>query len=513
MLKNKFLLILTIFILIQTVFATGNCLIGGSCGEISFGSSPGGATVYLNGVEYGKTSTGSTAPLTVEMNTGQYDIRATLSGYDDYTGSVTIVQGTNSPFEFTMNQTSTKASINVASDPIDADVYVDGAYKGKTTASTGPVKVDNLDPYVSHSLSVSKSGYQNYSTSFTLSPGEDRGFNINLNSTAKFGKYYITSNPSGAAIAIDGSSTGLITPATLSNISVGTHTISLYKDDYSSYRTSETVYENQTTTINATLSYLESYGSINIASNPNNSDVYIDGRMYGETPLKISNLYTGQHDIRISHVGYEDYVNKITIQKNYTTPLNVVLNQSTTKGDILLNCNQKGASVYVGETYKGITSEYGLDITQLTAGDYSVRVSKSGFEDYYATVSVYNNKTTKLDVSLVESITKPTTGSLYVTSTPSGADVYVNNEYKGLTPIILNQLSDGYYSVKLMMPNYQDAVATYTVYAGKTTDVDLTLNENVNPTPVETDYVPIIVGAVIVLVFAGLIGFILVKRK
>ena len=50
------------------------------------------------------------------------------------------------------------------------------------------------------------------------------------------------------------------------------------------------------------------YGEINITSNPSVSDVYIDKKLYGQTPLYLSDFLIGKHNLRISHEGYGDFV-------------------------------------------------------------------------------------------------------------------------------------------------------------------------------------------------------------
>src|SRR3989344_9456741 len=64
--------------------------------------------------------------------------------------------------------------------------------------------------------------------------------------------------------------------------------------------------------------------SIQINSEPTNSDVWIDGTEKGNTP-KLLSLDSGEHYLVVSRVGYEDYVDTITLTTGRNEPLNIVL--------------------------------------------------------------------------------------------------------------------------------------------------------------------------------------------
>ncbi|NIM90679.1 MAG: PEGA domain-containing protein [Candidatus Aminicenantes bacterium] len=67
------------------------------------------------------------------------------------------------------------------------------------------------------------------------------------------GSIQVNSNPGGAAIWLDNKNTLKTTPALLTNILVGSHTLKLTKSHYHRFERNVTVQENQTTIINAEL--------------------------------------------------------------------------------------------------------------------------------------------------------------------------------------------------------------------------------------------------------------------
>jgi hypothetical protein len=52
----------------------------------------------------------------------------------------------------------------------------------------------------------------------------------------------------------------------------------------------------------------------------------------------------------------------------------------------------------------------------------------------------------------------PASGTISVSSVPSGADVYIDNEYKGLTPLTMKNIENGNHIVLVRLSGYQDWV-------------------------------------------------------
>jgi hypothetical protein len=81
------------------------------------------------------------------------------------------------------------------------------------------------------------------------------------------GSIYVTSTPATAQIWLDGTLTGKVTPDTLTNVSVGSHTVILKLTDYFSDTVTVTVQEGITTTLTRTLvsdKSVTNYGPIQI---------------------------------------------------------------------------------------------------------------------------------------------------------------------------------------------------------------------------------------------------------
>lgn len=60
------------------------------------------------------------------------------------------------------------------------------------------------------------------------------------------------------------------------------------------------------------------YGEADINSKPAMADIYIDGKKYGQTPMLISNLLIGPHQLRLSKDEYEEFNTTIHVKENET---------------------------------------------------------------------------------------------------------------------------------------------------------------------------------------------------
>jgi hypothetical protein len=82
-----------------------------------------------------------------------------------------------------------------------------------------------------------------------------------------------------------------------------------------------------------------------------------------------------------------------------------------------------------------------------------------------------------LCVFLCGCTTPPTekTGSITITSSPSGAEVYLDNEYHGTTPTTINAVSAGNHTVEIRERGYKTWSQNITVTSGSTASVSPSL--------------------------------------
>ena len=136
---------------------------------------------------------------------------------------------------------------------------------------------------------------------------------------------------------------------------------------------------------------------------------------------------------------------------------------------IYISSSPSGAGIYIDGLYKGRTPK----TIEVSAGTHKITLKLSGYEDWSRTVYVTAGK--KLEVrARLEPLPKPTstpsTGSIYISSSPSGAKIYIDDVYKGKTPETV-KLAAGTHKVTLKLSGYKDWSQDVYVAAGKTSRV------------------------------------------
>ncbi len=72
------------------------------------------------------------------------------------------------------------------------------------------------------------------------------------------------------------------------------------------------------------------FGSLIISGTPINADVTLDGKAVGQLPLKLGDILVGEHTVVVSKSGYEPYTQSVTIADGRTATINATLKKQIT---------------------------------------------------------------------------------------------------------------------------------------------------------------------------------------
>ena len=98
------------------------------------------------------------------------------------------------------------------------------------------------------------------------------------------------------------------------------------------------------------------------------------------------------------------------------------------------------------------------------------------------------------------------TGSVAVSSNPSGAQVFMDNIYEGTTPLTISPVQPGTHSFLIKQAGYADWQVSEPVQSGQTAQIAATLSAL--PTPTEGA-----MPSTLVLMALGLLAFALISRR
>jgi hypothetical protein len=191
---------------------------------------------------------------------------------------------------------------------------------------------------------------------------------------SRSGRIYITTNPTGADVFIDGVLYG-VTDAMIVDVPPGQRVITLTKEGYATWQKTVNVQALRITMLTGiTLTPVGAQtGSISVISIPWNAAVYLDDQYKGLTPVTIQGVSAGSHALKVTKEGYKDYSTPVTVTGGKTVTLPTIRlvresssgtgNSGGTFPDVGLLINSKGGS--------GLNA--GTLLQQISAGNPSSR--------------------------------------------------------------------------------------------------------------------------------------------
>ena len=192
-----------------------------AAGNISVTSLPSGAAVHLDGI-----NTGTTTPTIIEgVSSGSHIILLRLTGYQDYTRSLTVGENTTSTVSATLtSSTLAPNTIYIISNPTGATVYINNNLQGQTPLTIGSVTNGN------YQIVIHYTGYSEWSENITVN-NNVQTVNATLTSLSTTnGSIALESDPSNAEVFLNGAYEGK-TPVTL-DVFRGTYRVVIKKTGY-----------------------------------------------------------------------------------------------------------------------------------------------------------------------------------------------------------------------------------------------------------------------------------------
>ncbi len=293
-----------------------------------------------------------------------------------------------------------------------------------------------------------------------------------------YGYYQVGSSPGGADVVFDGKFVGE-TPLTFPVFSSGTpgHLIGISKTGYITWTRSfsENPAVGESVPVFAPLQPKEATGSIRVTSSPSGALVNLDGIMGQMSPWTYTSVPVGGHTVQAFLSGFSPYSGQVEVVADQTADVGAFLYPLTSTGALQVVTSPGGADLYLDNIYLGKTS---TAVGSIATGTHVVTLKHYGYQDLTGQVMVEDGKTTYLSFTLIP-FTEPTTGNLRIESDPTGAGIYIDGVYKGVTSAgeltIFTGIAPGPHTVDLKLSDYQGYSDTVGIVAGNTSTISANL--------------------------------------
>jgi len=339
----------------------------------------------------------------------------------------------------------------VNSNPSEAELFIDDTYVGQTPFQKKLKKQR-------YNYRLSKAKYQPNAGVVDLANITDKK-QLDITLKPDFGSVYITSEPeSGAIVFLDDNNTGKKTPCTISEIKSGSHRIKLRLEWYEPVVKEFTLAAEEEKTL--TVNLAPSFGELTITTDPK-ADIFIDNQKkeFGQHTCRLS---PGIYSIKAQKNAHTDDERSIEIIVG--DKKNISLNPKPQYGTLDIASTPWEADITIDGKNYGKTP---TTINNLLVGTYTIKLTKAGHAQLTKIITIEEGETESINVEL------PSGKQVTINSTPQGATLYIDNEYKGTTPFT-TELSFGQHNAKLTLDEYEDLTKAIEITEG-TRNINLAL--------------------------------------
>jgi formylglycine-generating enzyme required for sulfatase activity len=195
--------------------------------------------------------------------------------------------------------------------------------------------------------------------------------------------------------------------------------------------------------------------------------IFMDDIDQGKAPLTLKSLEAGTHRIRIETDRYFPYTQDIEIEgKDKTQDLIVELVHAW--AEIKFVSAPEKAEILVDDESLANTPA----TIELLEGKHIVRIKKPGFKDWQKIIHVVASE----DIAFTDIKLKPADATLFVESIPSGANVTVDGNYVGKTPLETAISPGKAASVRLYKQGFIAKIRSVKVDAGQSKKLNITMS-------------------------------------
>ena len=265
--------------------------------------------------DFGDSGTDMRAnPLHVYSKPGRYTVKLTASNQQSSNTAI------KPDYISVQQEPHGSGVIRIIYAPDRSTVYVDNILKGETKFLQTFI-IGNLQPGT-HQLKITKAGFMDFVIGVPVRP--DRATDViadmRLQPTPN-GILSVYTYPIGSAVYLDGASVGN-GPVWLANVVPGVHQVRVSSPGYLDWNQVVDI-KGGGAVVYVTAALYPSWwtpitGNVMITSLPSNAAVFLDGIPRGSTPVTLSQVIPGNHNVRIELPGYQPWEQIVNVMEGRT---------------------------------------------------------------------------------------------------------------------------------------------------------------------------------------------------
>ena len=204
------------------------------------------------------------------------------------------------------------------------------------------------------------------------------------------------------------------------------------------------------------------FGSIEVLSMPESgAEVFLDNKATGKyTPCTLEEIPSGEHSLSLRKEWYAPSNTKVRVIANEKSRADIKLKAAF--AHVRINTNNE-ASIFINDEYKSKAQWEG----RLKPGLYTIEAKKDKYFNDKRQLQLISGEDQNIELEVL-----PITGDLKIASDPFDAEVFLNGENKGRTPLTLRNLLIGSYSLELKKDLHAHFKTSVQIKKNETTEID-----------------------------------------
>ena len=254
----------------------------------------------------------------------------------------------------------------------------------------------------------------------------------------------VMSDPSGAQVSIGGASKGE-TPLECEISEFGKSVVEVSQNGYQTSWSTVELTSGSTHSLNIKLEPLKA--AVLVHANPEGAAIALDGSHVGEAPLLMPRVALGKHKLTVSQPGFQPKTVDLDVPN--AVPQKIDVSLVTDSATLRVSTDPEGAQVLLNGVPKGNAP---VILDRIPDGTATLEVKADGYKPSKQDLRLSAGDDESLTVTL-----EPMPASLQVVTIPAGARVYVDNDYRGESPVQLTDLAPGSYRIRVELAAYDAA--------------------------------------------------------
>ena len=286
-------------------------------------STPAGARIIVDG-----KPTGFRSPTSFPLPAGAHRITLSLAGHRNAEEHVRLGPGDTLRVEAVLTPLAA-GSLGVGSTPDGATILIDGVPFDQRTPALIPQLVVGT-----HTVQLRRQGLRGLVQAVVVTQNRAMAIQANLTpSRSSRGTLAVQSQPPRAAIFLDGSPTGKLTPERLADVLPGSHRVELLLEGFRPWRGTAVVREGHVENLLVSLRHLpaQEVGGARIETDPPGACVKLNGVVLRQkTPVELSRMAPGAYTLEITRPDSLPWKGELTVQPGGHALLQIWLEPETT---------------------------------------------------------------------------------------------------------------------------------------------------------------------------------------